>query len=52
MYDDFQKDKLKYRECVVMIQRWKSGGKTDIAAPVQSSEETIKNMIERKQKEY
>ena len=50
MYGDFQKDKLKFMRGDDQPPPGSRGGKDDIAAPVQSSEETIKNMIEAENK--
>ena len=51
MYGDFQKDKLKYMRGDDTPPPGSKGGKDDIAAPVQSAEETLKNMTEAELKE-
>jgi hypothetical protein len=51
MYGDFQKDKLKYMRGDDKPPPGSRGGKDDIAAPVQSAEETLKNMTEAELRE-
>ena len=51
MYSDFQKDKLKFMRGDDKPPPGSRGGKDDIAAPVQSAEETLKNMTEAELKE-
>ena len=50
MYGDFKKDKLKFMRGDDTPPPGSGGSKDDIAAPVQSAEETIKNMIEAENK--
>ena len=51
MYGDFQKDKLKYMRGDDTPPPGNKGGKDDIAAPVQSAEETLKNITEAELRE-
>ena len=51
MYGDFQKGKLAYMRDDDKPPPGSRGGKDDIAAPVQSAEETLKNMTEAELRE-